>query len=112
MKYRALRIISTIFKVLGWVGLVLGILSTCGWSVFAIISGSSLGSLLGEEAGKALGGAGVIGGIVMAIVIFVLGLIGTGLYSLLLFAASDGFQVVLAIEENTRAMVEAFGRRS
>ena len=105
MKYRALRIISTVFKILGWVVLVLGILSTCAWSALFAITGSGIGLGGGRE--SAAGGIGVI---LIAIGVFLGGIIASGLYSLLFFAVGELVQVVLDIEANTRGMVEGLRR--
>ena len=106
MKYRALRIISTIFKVLGWIVLVLGILGTCAFSGL-VATGGGLG-LLGEGDEAALTG---VAAIAVAVGSFLGGIIMAGIYSLYFFAVSEGIQVVLAIEENTRAMVAALQSR-
>ena len=104
MKYRALRIISTIYKILAWIALVMGVLGVCASS--ALTATGAL-ALLGEEEGALAGASGIVG----AAVIFVGGLTGVGFYVLLLFAVSEGIQVVLALEENTRQMVAALRER-
>lgn len=103
MKYRALRIVSTIYKILAWIVLVMGVLGVCASS--ALTATGAL-ALLGEE-GAAAGVSGIVG----AAVIFVGGLLAVGFYVLILFAVSEGIQVLLDIEENTRQMMAALRER-
>ena len=104
MKYRALRIISTIYKILAWIVLVMGVLGVCAYSV---ILATGFSSLLGQEGRVAAGVSGIVG----AVLTFGVGLLTVGFYALLFFAVSEGIQVILAIEENTRQMVEALRER-
>ncbi len=107
-KYRALRTIATIFKVLGWVILILGILSACGTSAVMFLGGSTMLGFTGSGGG---GDAGALWGMVAAVVAFVVMAITVGLYALILIAASEGIQVFLDIEENTREMARRLGQR-
>jgi len=104
MKYRALRTISTIYKILAWVVLVMGVLGVC---VSSALTATGAVSLLGREEGAAAGVSVIVG----AGITFVVGLLLVGFYGLLLFAVSEGIQVMLAIEDNTRQMVEALRER-
>jgi len=107
-KYRALRTIATIFKVLGWVILILGILSACGTSAVLFLGGSTMMGLTGSGGG---GNAGPLWGVVAAIVTFIVMIITVGLYALILIAASESIQVFLDIEENTREMARRLAQR-
>jgi hypothetical protein len=106
-RYRALRTIATIFKVLGWVILILGILSACGTSALVVVSGSTILGL--SESGG--GDTGVVYSVIVAVVSFIVMIVTVGLYALLLIAASEGIYVFLDIEENTREMVRRLGQR-
>ena len=108
-RYRALRTIATIFKVLGWVILILGILGACGSSAAMVLGGSTMmGSMGGFEGG---GDQSFIITLIMAVVVFVFTVVFVGLYALLLIAASEGISVFLDIEENTREMARRLGQR-
>jgi hypothetical protein len=107
-RFRALRTIGTLFKVLAWIDLVAAILGAIGVGIAGLLgalSGLAQGSDLpkGMELGSAVAGLG------MAVGILIAGLI----YFLLLYAAAEGIYVVLAIEENTRrAAVALSGKAS
>jgi hypothetical protein len=107
-RYRALRTIATIFKVLGWIVLVVGILGACGSSAFTALSGPAyMGMAGGGQGSDALTVVSLIGAVVMFIGVIVT----VGLYALLLIAASEGIYVFLDIEENTREMARRLGQR-
>ena len=106
-KYRALRTISTIFKVLGWVILILDILGACGASASMMLGGAAY---LGME-GSGGGDFGLVYGLIMAVVVFVVMIVTVGIYALILIAASEGISVFLDIEENTREMARHLAER-
>jgi len=108
-RYRALRTIATIFRILGWIILVLGILGACGSSAAMVLGGSTMmGSMGGYQGG---GDQSFIISLVMAIVVFLFTVIFVGLYALLLIAGSEAIYVFLDIEENTREMARRLGQR-
>jgi hypothetical protein len=110
-RYRALRTIATIFKVLGWVILILGILSACGSSALVMLGGSTM---LGLPGGGRAGAsdASLVYSLIIAAVSFIVMIVTVGLYALVLIAASEGIHVFLDIEENTREMVRRLGPKS
>ena len=106
-KYRALRTIAVIFKVLGWVILIVGILSACGISGLMALTGTL--PMVGDFGGQGGAEMGLMV-IVLAIVAFIATLLTVGLYALILIAASEAIYVFLDIEENTRRMAMQLGR--
>lgn len=98
-RFRALRIIGTIFKVLAWIVLILGILSAVGVLITGVLGGVRLGGGFGEREGAFQGlVAGGLGGLGAAIGILLL----TLLYFLSLYATGEAIYLALAVEENTR----------
>lgn len=95
-KFRVLRIIGTIWKILAWIVLIAGILGAIGALLGGILGGLRQFGELGITMGQA--GAGLIGGIIGFIGV----LIGTILNFLALYAIGDLIYLMLAIEENTR----------
>jgi len=91
-RYRALRTVSTIFKVVAW---VIAILGTLGVLIASIAAGSS------DE-----GGTGE------ALVVLIGGGISVALYALFAFAASEMIRLAIAVEENTRRAADAMSSRS
>jgi hypothetical protein len=107
-KYRALRTIATIFKVLGWVILVLGILAACGMSAATLLGGPAMMGMGGYARGT---DAGLVFSLVIAVSTFIIMIITVGLYALILIAAAEGIQVFLDIEENTREMARRLAQK-
>lgn len=98
-RYRALRIISTLYKILGIIVLVIAIISAVGACLGGVLGGANFQNLFGQEM-SALGGVGsVVAGIIGALV----GLIFGGLGGLSLYAMGEGISLAIAVEENTRA---------
>jgi hypothetical protein len=104
-RYRALRTIATIFKVLGWVILILGILGACGASASMLLGGAAY---LGMEGS---GGGDVVVGLILGVVVFIVMIVTVGIYALILIAASEGISVFLDIEQNTREMARRLAQR-
>jgi len=99
-KFTALRIISVVFKVLAWIVAVFTVIGFIAMLVGGAAM-SSLGRGYGGYGGYGgLGSLGVFGGIGMAFAILIYG----ALAFLSLLAAADMILVILAIEENTRAL--------
>ena len=100
MRYRALRIVATIYRILGWIVIVVGTLSSCGLAAFTI---TAPGWFTGAPMGYGYGATeGVAGGVIGAIIMLVMGLIMTALYGITLLALAEAIYVFLDIEENTR----------
>jgi hypothetical protein len=107
-RYRALRTIATIFKILGWIILIVGILSACGISGAIAVGGASVPLM--EAPGQRGGSATPLIAIITAVTAFIGILVTVGLYALVLIAASEGIYVFLDIEQNTREMVRRLGQ--
>lgn len=95
MRYRALRIVATIYRIIGWIIIVIGALGTCVSSVAAVAGASYMGRQFGYRAGAGLG-------VIQAVIILIIGLLYTGIIGVTLLAFAEGIQVFLDIEENTR----------
>lgn len=94
-KFRVLRIVGTVYKVLAWLVLAVGVLGGCLTLAGGFVGGASPRSELGPVAGL-LGGA--FGGLVLIFITFV--------YFLFLYAFGDMIYLLLALEENTRLTAE------
>ena len=95
-RFKVLRFVATLYKILAWITLALGIVGMLG----AIIAGIARGPLVSHIAGGSIGTpiGGIVGGFVGGVGILVV----TALYFLLLYAVAEGIHVLLSIEENTR----------
>lgn len=90
-KFTALRVIGTVFKILAWISLLLGILA----AVLALIGGFTMAgqdNILGVSLGGPLAG----------IAMFIAALIVAIFYFLSLYAVGEAIYLALAMEENTR----------
>jgi len=102
-RFKALRFLSTVYKVLAWIVLVLGVLAGLGILALGVIGGGTLTTLsYGYARGVDVLPALMQGGIVVGIVGFLVALLVSGLYFLILYAVSELILLALAIEENTR----------
>lgn len=90
-RFMALRIVGTIFKILAWITLVVGLLV----AAFMLVAGFALSDQIGllslDVGGPLAGITGFIVALITAVVNF-----------LLLYAVGEAVYVFLSIEENTR----------
>lgn len=101
-KFRVLRIIGTLWKVLAWITLIGGILLS-----FAILLGGILGSGAAIPLFRPETRFGPTASIIVSSVVgFIFGLIITALYFLILYAVGELIYLLLAIERNTRQTVQ------
>jgi len=88
-RFTALRVIATIFKVLGWIALLLGLLG----AILILVASLTLNF---EAAGIDFGGP--LAGAVAFVVILLLAVV----QFLILYAVGESIYAVLSIEESTR----------
>ncbi len=101
-RYSALRIIGTIYKILGVIAgviTVIAVLAICGASVMGGAALDTLGRQLGGDVGAAGTFGGIVGGLVGAFFAIIYG----GGLAITLYAFGEGIDLLLALEENTRA---------
>lgn len=94
-KYRGLRIIGLLLKIIGVLELFVGLF--CALVLPLVLSDSNV-SLLNLGFKDYFAGTGLLLGIITGVVIFLVGLV----CGLLTFSLGELFNVVIAIEENTR----------
>lgn len=109
-KFRVLRFIGTVWKILAWIMLIIGILSSAGVLLASIFGGGVLGQL-GQEYGEMPGFSWVFG-LAGGIVAFIVSLVVTIIYFLLIYAVGELIYLLLAIEENTRLAAQWIQARS
>ena len=99
-RYKVLRFVATLWKILAWIALVLGVLTS-----FGALLGGILGAM-GPQFWRNLGLNPALfggGGVVVGIIGFLMGVIFTAFQFLVFYATGEIFSVLIAIEENTRA---------
>jgi hypothetical protein len=107
-KFRVLRIVAVIWKVLAWIVLVISVLGGCVTVAMGLMAGGA-GSASARSAdafGVLLGGA--LGGAITGLLAILLGI----LYFIFLYAFAELVDVMLALEENTRATAELLKQTS
>ena len=98
-RFRSLRIIATVFKVLAWIVLVLGIVG----GLIMMVTGLAGGILSGSSATREFGqGMTMMAGLLSGFFGGLVTIVASVLYFLFLYAAGDAIGLALAIEENTR----------
>jgi hypothetical protein len=90
-RFMALRIVGTIFKILAWITLVVGLLA----AAFMLVAGFALSERLGIISLD-------VGGPLAGIAGFVVALLATVVNFLILYAIGEAVYVFLSIEENSR----------
>jgi hypothetical protein len=90
-RFTALRVIGTIFKILAWIALILGILA----AVAAFVSGLTLSNQTGVLGLN-------IGGPLVGVATFIVALVIAIINFMLLYAIGDTIFLFLSVEENTR----------
>lgn len=107
-RFRALRTIGTLLKVVAWIVLVVTVLG----AIFVAIAGfSGPMSMLGDAVGREAAGY-MVSGAFAAIIMGGAFLLGGVIYFVILYAAAEGIYVILSIEENTRLTAMAVSGRA
>lgn len=107
-RFRALRSIGTLLKILAWIVLVIAVLA----AIFVAIAGigGSIG-MISDAVGQDVSGLAV-GGAFAAIMMGGAVLLGGVFNFIVLYAAAEAVFVILAIEENTRLTSMAVSGRA
>ena len=100
-QYGALRVVGTVYKILGILAAVVTLLAAIGICVFSVLGGAAMGSL-GEEFGRDTALGGILGSTVGGLLIIVPTILYGGATAVTLYALGEGIYLLLALEENTR----------
>jgi len=106
-KYKALRIIGSIYKILGIIVSVITILVIIGICATSFLGGAALENFSRELGDYGYSGsAGVFGGLLGGFLLSIFAIINGGIIALSLFGIGEGIYVFISIEENTRTTAE------
>ncbi len=99
-RYRVLRIIATITKIVAWIFLALGILGSCVYGAGVLFLASGTASRTSQF-------ASVLGGGILGTILGIVSIVFIVLFTFLpMYAFAELIDVMLALEENTRATAE------
>jgi hypothetical protein len=93
-RYRALRTIGAIYRVLGYIVLVLAILAFLAICGLSVVGGTAASSILNRYGDV----SSVIGGILLSLLALLYG----GITAISLIAFGEGIELLIDLEENTR----------
>jgi len=110
-RYTALRIIGTIYKVVGLIAAAITVLSALGLCATSVLGGPALDQFAQQYGGGDTGVFGLAGGMVWGLVAGISTLILGGLSALGVYAIGEGIYLVIALEENTRASATVLYRQ-
>ncbi len=95
-KFRVLRFVGSLYKVIAWILLILGVLGGIGAILAGIFGNSAIGGQMADLTG--LGTEGLLAGLALGVGL----LVGAVLQFVLLYAAGEVITLALALERNTR----------
>lgn len=110
-KYNALRIIGTIYKVLGIITGLITILLVLAVCVTSVLGGAAIDQL-GQSFGGSHGAGGIFSGLLGGLIFSVVGILYGGGLAITLYAMGEGVYLLLALEENTRETALLLRERS
>jgi len=111
-KYKALRTIGTIYKILGTVAGIITLLAVIGICAASVLGGAALDSFSRELGDYGYSGpSGVFSGVVGGLLISIFVILNGGGLALTFFAMGEGIYVLISLEENTRATVDLLNRQ-
>jgi hypothetical protein len=99
-RYKVLRVIGTIYKVLGGIVAVITILSVLGICVSSVLGGAAITNSFRQYGGNSgIWGlfSGVLGGLIGSVITIISG----AALAITLYATGEGVYLLIAIEENT-----------
>lgn len=100
-RYRALRAIGTIYKVLGGIVGVITVLLALGACLMGIAGGATM-DIMSDQLDLPITGLGTLGGIFYGLILAVVVILYGGGLALALFALGESIFLAVAVEENTR----------
>ena len=101
-RYKILRLIGSVYKVIGIVAGVITIIGAIGSCAFSAIGGSAMDSLLNSY-GNSYGASGLFSGVLSGFLLGGMILLYGGITAISLYALGEGIYLFIDLEENTRA---------
>jgi hypothetical protein len=106
-KYRALRIIGMMYKILGIIAGAMTLLTIIGICLFSVLGGAamaSLSNLLEDQAGVSVAG-GSVGAIIGGLILMLSALIWGGAAAISLYGFGELVYLLIDLESNSRGII-------
>jgi hypothetical protein len=101
-KFRVLRLIGSIYKILGIISAVLTLILALGICLVSLLGGAMMDQVQ-RELGRTMGPLGMVGGAAGGAIVAAFVVIYGAVMTLFLYGAGEGIYLLLALEENTRS---------
>ena len=101
MKFKVLRLVGSVYKVLGIISAVLTLILALGICLVSLLGGAMMDQVQ-RELGRTMGPLGMLGGAAGGAIAAGFVLIYGVVMTLVLYGAGEGIYLLLALEENTR----------
>jgi len=101
-RYRAIRFIGSLYKIIGMIVGVITVLGALGSCIFSALSGSILDNALSQTLGNSSGGIGLFSGLLGGVIVGIFLLIYGGIAATILYASGEAIFLLIDMEENTR----------
>lgn len=99
-RFKALRFMGTLYKILGVINGVATLILAVGICAVSVLGGAGLSDFAGQYGVHGTEILGALGGVLLGGVVLILG----SLSAISLYALGEGVYLLIAIEENTRAV--------
>ena len=109
-RYSALRLIGTLYKILGAILAILTLLSVLGICATSFLGGAAFENIQ-QDLGGDISGVGLLGSVAGGILISLFLLVTSGGLAVSLYAIGEGIYLLIALEENTRETVTLLNNR-
>jgi hypothetical protein len=104
-RFKILRIVGTVYKVVGIIIAVVTLLSALGFCGMSVLGGSAMQGVLNNMPGKTQGlgqGFGLLGGVVGGVLFSLVIILFGAIYAVTIYALGEAVYLLIALEENTR----------
>ena len=101
-RFKVLRVVAALYRVLAWIVLVAGIICSVGFLILSILGGGAMRSMAFRPDYYGLRGVGFGSSILTGIVGLLVILLASALSFILFYSVGELIHLGLAIEENTR----------
>jgi len=101
-KYKALRLVGSVYKIVGYIVLVFAVLGGLAFCLSGIFGGTAL-NMFTQQFGSPLGSDAQGGMAIVGVLMGIFSLLYGGVVGISLLAAGELVSLLIDIEENTRA---------